>query len=189
MTPWVLIFISGIWGSTARVSNKLRFNFVFRHPDTFSVPLLNPTETCAPGNENQPSVKFFLMRPGEKLKSTDYEIHFFDTYLVTFSSENRCRKRILRGAGFSIAVVTQKIEILHNLVSEILSKNRYRYVSTSKLVISILLTSISNQKFYLFSALDYIGNFLQYCKYHTKFLHNRIFQKYIKKNFIILFHK
>ncbi len=52
--------------------------------------------------------------------------------------------------------------------SEISSKNRYRYISISKSVLSTL--SILNQKCYLFSAIRYISSFLQNKMYNVLIL-------------------
>ncbi len=73
---------------------------------------------------------------------------------------------------FFIVVCTVWVDFfvyLPEVVSEISSKNRYRYISISKLVISILSISISisNKKFYLFSANRLISSFLQNKMYNV----------------------
>ncbi len=76
-------------------------------------------------------------------------------------------------------------------VSKIMRRTVCIYISVSKLVMWILSISIliSNQKFIFSQHWTTLAISCSGAKYHPKFLHNAIFQNYIKANFIMLSHK
>ncbi len=102
------------------------------------------------------------VRLNSLLRSAQLSIHSGWLALNFITGTNPNLKRL------NMCTCLRKGPISLILVSEIWSTNRYRYISISKLVTSIL--SVSNQKFSLFSAIRYISSFLQNKMYNVLIL-------------------